>query len=142
VVIFWQGGFANMEWMVNAVGLLVKGGYVMIPLMLCSLVSATVLFERYVKISRAQIDVSDVIRRAEDSLYNHRLGQAVELLEALDSPVARVLAAGIHCSHLGERGAERAMEEQGTRETRALTHRLGSLDTIITIAPLLGLLGR
>jgi biopolymer transport protein ExbB len=33
------------------------------------------------------------------------------------------------------------MEEQGTRETAALTQRLSMLDTIITIAPLLGLLG-
>ena len=33
------------------------------------------------------------------------------------------------------------MEEQGTREISALTHWLGYLDTIVTIAPLLGLLG-
>lgn len=33
------------------------------------------------------------------------------------------------------------MEEQGTREVSALSLRLGWLDTIITIAPLLGLLG-
>ncbi len=52
-----------------------------------------------------------------------------------------MLAAGISNNHLGERGVERAMEEQGTREISALSHGLGALDTIITIAPLLGLFG-
>ena len=130
-----------MAWFVNAVELLCKGGYVMVPLMVCSVVSVTVMIERYVKISRAQADVSDVVRRTEDALYDGKIDKAVQMLESQDSPVTRVLTAGIQSKHLGERGAERAMEDQGTRETRLLTKRLGSLDTIITIAPLLGLLG-
>jgi len=130
-----------MGWFVGAVELLCKGGYVMVPLMVCSVVSVAVLIERYITISRAQADVSETVRRAEDALYDSKIDRAVQVLESQDSPVARVLVAGIQSKHLGERGAERAMEEQGTRETRLLTKRLGSLDTIITIAPLLGLLG-
>ena len=130
-----------MDWMANAVGLLCKGGYVMIPLILCSMVSVTVLIERYITIKRAQTDMSDVARRAEDLLYEGKVDKAIDLLDRQDTPVARVLTAGIRSRHLGERGAERSMEEQGTRETSGLTHRLGALDTIITIAPLLGLLG-
>ena len=130
-----------MDWLVDAVGLLAKGGYVMIPLMVCSVISVAVLIERNVKVRKAQADVSDAIRRAQDALYNGRGAAALELLEPNDSPVTRVLAAGVRNAHLGERGAERAMEEQGTRESGDLTRRLGWLDTIITIAPLLGLLG-
>jgi len=130
-----------MAWMVSAVELLCKGGYVMVPLMLCSVVSVTVLIERYIRISRAQADVSNTVRRAEDALYDRKIDRAVQILESQDGPVTRVLAAGVQTKHLGERGAERAMEEKGTRETRLLTKRLGCLDTIITVAPLLGLLG-
>ena len=130
-----------MGWIVNAVELLAKGGYVMIPLMICSIVSVAVLIERWVKIKRAEADVSETLGRAEDALYGGHFPAALKLLEAEDAPVARVLAAGIRNSHLGERATERAMEEQGTRETGSLTHRLGALDTIVTIAPLLGLLG-
>ena len=130
-----------MDWLVDAVGLLAKGGYVMIPLMICSVVSVAVLIERNVKVKKARADVSDTIRRAQDALYNGKRPTALQLLEQDDSPVTRVLAAGTRNAHLGERGAERAMEEQGGRETQDLTRRLGWLDTIITIAPLLGLLG-
>lgn len=130
-----------MGWLVDAVVLLAKGGYVMIPLMFCSVLSVAVLLERWVKIRRAQEDATDAIRRAEDALYDRRPARALELLESRNTAVTRVLVAGIKNKHLGERAAERAMEEQGTREVAALTHRLGCLDTIITIAPLLGLLG-
>lgn len=130
-----------MGWIVDAVSLLSKGGIVMIPLMVCSVISVAVLIERYVKITKAQADTSDVIRRAEDAIYGGNPDKALTILEHIDNPIARVISAGICNRHLGERGAERAMEEQGTREVSALTRRLGSLDTIITIAPLLGLLG-
>ncbi len=130
-----------MGWFVSTYELLCKGGYAMIPLMICSLVSVAVMIERYVKMKRAQIDVSEAVRRSEDALYDGKIDRAVQILGSCDSPVTRVLVAGIQTKHLGERGAERAMEEQGTRETRTLTKGLGSLDTIITIAPLLGLLG-
>jgi biopolymer transport protein ExbB len=113
----------------------------MIPLMICSVVSVAVLIERYFKISKAQTDVTDAVRRAEDAVYDGLPDRALVILESVDTPVARVIVAGIRNRHLGERGSERAMEEQGTREVANLTHRLGSLDTIITIAPLLGLLG-
>ena len=113
----------------------------MIPLMTCSVISVTVLIERHSRVNKARADASDVVAGAEDALYAGNPARATKLLESHDSSVARVLAAGIHHLHLGERAVERAMEEQGTRETEALTCRLSWLDTIITIAPLLGLLG-
>ena len=130
-----------MVWLSNAVGLLAKGGPVMIPLLACSVVSVAILFERHARIAKAHADASDVIANAEDALYSGNADRAAKLLETSDSAVTRVLAAGIRSWRLGERCVERAMEEQGARETSALTNRLGWLDTIITIAPLLGLLG-
>jgi biopolymer transport protein ExbB len=130
-----------MDWMVNAVELLARGGYVMVPLMVCSIVAVGVMIERYLKIRAAQCDISDAVDRAEREIYNGNYKSATDLLESTDSPVSRVLSAGIKNAHLGERSAERAMEEQGNRETHKLTRGLGSLDTIVTIAPLLGLLG-
>jgi biopolymer transport protein ExbB len=130
-----------MDWFVNSVRLLAKGGYVMIPLLLCSVVSLTVLIERYVKVRQAHKDCGDVIDRAQEAVYSGQHQKALVLLESHDAPVTRVLAAGLRNRHLGERGSERAMEERGTRETSHLTRHLGLLDTIITIAPLLGLLG-
>lgn len=130
-----------MNWLSDAVELLAKGGLVMIPLLTCSVISVAVLFERHSRVVKARTDASDVISDAEDALYSGNPDRAAKLLESHESAVARVLAAGVRSRHLGERCVERAMEEQGTKEASALTCRLGWLDTIITIAPLLGLLG-
>ncbi len=130
-----------MQMILNGFDLLCKGGYVMVPLLVCSSVSVAVLVERYIRIRAAGRDTSQLARRVEDELYNRNFRAAEAALASEDSPVARVLAAGLRDCHLGERSIERAMEEQGTREVHLLTKRLGWLDTIITIAPLLGLLG-
>ena len=130
-----------MGWLVDAVVLLSKGGYVMIPLMFCSVLSVAVMIDRFVKVKSAQADVSNVVRQVEDAVYDGKVKKSIEMLDSAGSPVTRVLAAGLRNKHLGERAAERAMEEQGMREVASLNHRLGWLDTIITIAPLLGLLG-
>jgi len=130
-----------MNWLSDAVGLLAKGGVVMIPLLTCSVISVAVLFERNARVKKAREDAADVVMKAEDEMYSGNADRAAKLLESHESAVAHVLAAGIRASHLGDRAVERAMEEQGTREVGALTCRLSWLDTIITIAPLLGLLG-
>jgi biopolymer transport protein ExbB len=130
-----------MDWMMNAVELLARGGFTMIPLVACSIVSVTFLVERRIRIGAAQCDVSDAIRRAEKDIFKGNYRSASELLASADSPVSRVLAAGVKNAHLGERPAERAMEEQGTREVHELTRHFGTFDTIVTIAPLLGLFG-
>lgn len=130
-----------MNWVVDSVRLLAKGGYVMIPLMCCSFAAITVLVERFITVKKAENDASETVHRAEEALYSGQYNKALVLLESHESPVTRVLAAGLRNRHLGERGAERAMEERGTRELANLTKHLSMLDTIITIAPLLGLLG-
>ena len=90
-----------MEWLSNAISLLCKGGPVMVPLMICSVFSVAVLIERYLKISRAQRDVSDVVTRAEDWIYNSKIDKALGLLEKEDSPVTRV--PGSRCPELRTR---------------------------------------
>ncbi len=91
-----------MGWIMDAYGLLSKGGYVMIPLMACSVVSLAILIERFIKIRSAQADISKVINQAEEALYNGNVAKSLDLLECSDVPIARVLAAGIRNRHLGE----------------------------------------
>jgi biopolymer transport protein ExbB len=55
--------------------------------------------------------------------------------------VPQLLASGIRTRHLDNASIERAMEELALRQTPLLHKRLGVLDTVITMAPLLGLLG-
>jgi len=119
--------------------LFVRGGPVMWPLLACSLLSLTVIAERLVfwlregrrrKASRAE----KIIRLAERGDF-----QAAQGLEAgkLDS-TARVLLCGLENR---QEGLTRGLEEAAEREVGAMRRGLSLLDTIITLAPLLGILG-
>jgi len=119
---------------------LAKGGPVMVPLAVCSLLAVTVIIERCIALRNADrggAELMDAIRHA------YRTGDGAEALakcERMGGPVANVLAAGLRANLMGGFASE-AMEEQMLTDQRMLNRRLGVLDTIVTLAPLLGLLG-
>lgn len=126
--------------MLEILNTLAKGGPVMVPLAVCSLLAATVIIERYLALRRADRggeELIGAIRRA------YRSGDGAEALTRcvhIGGPVANVLAAGLR-AHLIGASASEAMEEQALADQRMLNRRLVVLDTIVTLAPLLGLLG-
>lgn len=130
-----------MDWFADAFAFLVKGGPVMVPLIACSIISVAVMIERFVKLRAATVDTCKLSCQLEDLLYNGEADKAVAECVSSNTPVGAVLAAGIEGRRQGIEAIKRAMEERAIRETGSLSVRLGILDTIITIAPLLGLLG-
>ncbi len=122
--------------MFDLIGILIKGGPVMVPLLICSVVALTEVIERFLfwqKVSNRQT-AEELLNLAEQREFT----RAVDLSRGADSPLGRVLAAGL--SHRS--GAlEKALEVAAQREVAILKQRLTILDTIITLAPLLGLLG-
>lgn len=127
-----------MTWFVNAFGFLCKGGPVMAPLILCSIISITVMIERCVRLKKASGDSASLMERVEDSLMLGKFQDAVHACEQEGAPLGDMLASGLKCP-AGQ--AEKCMEEYALKATPELFRRLSALDTIVTIAPLLGLLG-
>lgn len=119
---------------------LVMGGPVMVPLAACSLVSIAVIIERWLYYRRASADTEQLMRQVRAALGRGDLDQARSLCERAPGPVAAVLAAGLHAAWQG-RSAEAAMEEHAMAELTHINRRLVVLDTVVTLAPLLGLLG-
>ena len=115
---------------------LAKGGPVMIPLVLCSVLALAVVVERLGFWWR-----HGDLRPAERALElaeRGKLDEALEVVRDARGPSARVVAAG-----LAERDAEvpAKMEAAAQAEMGRLKSYLPVLDTIITLSPLLGLLG-
>lgn len=116
-----------------------KGGPIMWPLLACSLVALTTVFERLLFV------VSDLVKREPSVLgtvlglvERNRWAEAEAAAKASRDPIARVLAAGLEMRASAltatlQRSAEQCLQSYA----RGLT----VLDTIITAAPLLGLLG-
>ena len=125
----------------KALDLFVHGGPIMWPLLLCALASVSVMLERFVSIRRAASDSESLIERVRQLLTAGQVEEAVQVCERAPGPVPALLASGLRHRHQDSDAIERAMEELALRETPLLYKRLGVLDTVITIAPLLGLLG-
>jgi biopolymer transport protein ExbB len=118
------------------IAIIIKGGIVMIPLLACSLISLALTIERI--IFWAKLKSQDVLSQLMTLVERKEFEQALQLGKTSSQPIARVLAAGI--AHRNPAPAK-AMEAAAQAEMPVLKSRLGVLDTIVTLAPLLGLLG-
>ncbi|MEX2222521.1 MAG: MotA/TolQ/ExbB proton channel family protein [Candidatus Rokuibacteriota bacterium] len=120
----------------SLIQMLAKGGPVMIPLVVCSVVALAVVIERLGFWWR-QGDLR-AAERALELAERGKLDEALEVARGARTATARVVAAG-----LAERQAPptAAMEAAAQAEMRRLRSYLPVLDTIITLSPLLGLLG-
>ena len=122
--------------MPEIVSIIIKGGIVMIPLLACSLISLALTIERFIFWTR--LKSKDVLEQILSLVENGDVEPALKLGKTSSQPIARVLAAGI--AHRNPTPAK-AMEAAAQAEIPVLKSRLGVLDTIVTLAPLLGLLG-
>ncbi|MPZ77436.1 MAG: MotA/TolQ/ExbB proton channel family protein [Deltaproteobacteria bacterium] len=122
--------------MTQVIDIIVKGGIVMIPLLACSLISLALTIERIVFWSR--LKSKQVISEILNLVNKGELDKALQLGRKSSQPIARVLAAGL--AHRNPAPAK-AMEAAAQAQIPLLKNRLSALDTIITLAPLLGLLG-
>jgi len=111
------------------------------PLFLCAIISVAVMIERFISIARAAKDNEGLLDTIREHLQQGRVQEAQALADEAQGPVAGLVASGLRAIHLDSDAIERQMEELALRETPVLTKRLGVLDTIITLSPLLGLLG-
>jgi biopolymer transport protein ExbB len=116
--------------------LIIKGGVIMIPILICSIISLTIIIERMMFWIKQRQTISP-----EQLLAIVRKGKFDEIVNGskrLNYPAARVLIAGI--THRNPSAAI-AMEAAAMDEVSKMKRYLPALETIVTLAPLLGLLG-
>lgn len=121
---------------------LVKGGLVMVPLLACSLLAATVIVERLIwGPNRNRVMPEELQREAHRLLSLGRLAELQGICRADPSPLARILLAALRDPTRPRTEIVEAMEAVGKKEAFVLQKRLGILGTIAAVGPLLGLLG-
>ncbi len=114
---------------------LIKGGWVMAPLAVCSLVAVTIIVERWFFFRRIGFrqPADEILILVEQGRHEEAVTKAGEV----DLPVVKVLKAGLGY----RRNPGKAMEAAGLAQISSLKRGLTALETIITLSPLLGLLG-
>lgn len=124
--------------MVDAI---VKGGPVMIPLLFASVLAVAVALERLWYLYSTRGDSEDLMDEVRLNLNQGKLMQAVQVAKRSKSQVAALVATAIAYSDLPTEQLKEKMEDVGRAELYKMERRLVMLDAIVTIAPLLGLLG-
>ncbi|MEY2599583.1 MAG: hypothetical protein RLZZ142_1842 [Verrucomicrobiota bacterium] len=121
------------------VELFLKGGPIMWPIAVVTVLSVAIIVERcwwWLLLSRSR-DAA-LLDSVLTALEAGQVADALKLCEGSEDPVLRVISAGITHRHASLQGAlQAAAGVEIKRAGRFLT----AMDTIITLAPLLGLLG-
>lgn len=118
-----------------------KGGPIMWPILLCSIVSFAIVIERLVALRREQIDTKAFMEQIAKSLKRNKVMEALELCDRTGGPIAGILKAGILKHDRPRSEVREAIEDAGVHELPRLEKNLPVLATVAHIAPLLGLLG-
>ena len=117
------------------------GGWLMAPIILCSILSLTIIAERSWTLRRDKVVPGDLGEQVEDWAARHELDRRhIEELRA-GSVLGRVLAAGLVNRHRSRHLIKEAIEDTGRHVVHELERFLNTLGTIAGISPLLGLLG-
>ncbi|HQP81159.1 MAG TPA: MotA/TolQ/ExbB proton channel family protein, partial [Paludibacteraceae bacterium] len=119
----------------------IKGGVIMIPIVLLLLIAVYIFIERVVVIRKASKEDASFMNRIKDYIYDGKLDAALNLCKDTRSPSARMIEKGI--SRLGRPMSDVlvAIENVGNLEIAKLEKGLGFLATIAGGAPMLGFLG-
>jgi len=120
---------------------IVLGGPVMIPLLLCSILAVAISIDRLWYLLRSRVDSEDLMEDIRLALEQGKILEAMQIAKRTRGPVAAVLAAGIAYYDRPRDEIETHMEVVGREEIAKMERRLNALDTIVTISPLLGILG-
>lgn len=118
-----------------------KGGYFMLPIVLCSIVGLALFLERLWSLQRAKVLPPRFLEVVSRLLQERNFSKAEDLCNRHDNPAAAVLSAGLRYQGRDRELIKEAMEEAGRREVFFLERFTNALGSISTITPLLGLLG-
>ena len=120
--------------------LILAGGWIMAPIILCSVLALTIIVERLWTLREKKIapDLADQII----NLHKKRgiNSNAIAKLQK-NSPLGRILAAGLRNMNAERELMKESIEEEGRQVEQGLERYLNTLGTIASITPLLGLLG-
>jgi len=120
------------------------GGFMMYPLVLCSLIALGVIIAKSWTLYVAHASTKAVLAEVEEAASEGRIADAAELAAAHPGPAAAILVSGLRRIAAGEADEKElasAIRTTGTIELGFLERGLVILATVANVAPLMGFLG-
>ena len=119
----------------NYIDMAIKGGWIMIPLVLLSFVAVYIFFERYFAIKKAADEDLSFMNKIKEYIHEGKIDSAYALCQQVDNPVSRMIEKGI--SRIGRplQDVNTAIENVGNLEISRLEKGLPTLATVSGGAP-------
>lgn len=131
----------GQEKTIDYIDMAIRGGWIMIPLLLLSVISVYIFFERYFAIKRSSKVDDTFMNRIKDYIHDGKIESALGLCQAQDSPIARMIEKGITRIGRPLNDVNAAIENVGNLEISKMEKGLSLLATVSGGAPMIGFLG-
>jgi biopolymer transport protein ExbB len=117
------------------------GGPLMWPIILCSIAAAAIVLERLWTLQDRRVLPRELTQKVWQLIETNQVNDKVIAALEQNSPLGRVLAAGLANRHRTREVMMERLEDTGRHVIHELERFLNTLGTIAAISPLLGLLG-
>jgi biopolymer transport protein ExbB len=125
----------------NVAQLLMKGGFIMIPIILLSLISIYFFVERFIFIRRSSVIDENLVSNIVNEIRNKRPEEALLHTRYDNTSLGRILESGLGQTGKSSNDLERQMEATANLEISEMEKNTGYLGIIAGIAPMLGFIG-
>jgi biopolymer transport protein ExbB len=126
---------------INLIDLTMKGGPIMIPLAILSIIAVYLTIERFLTLKKASKLEANFMANIKDLVLNGNIKGAKALCERTNSPIARMIEKGV--TRIGKplQDIDTSIHNVGNIEINKLETGMPTLATISGAAPMLGFLG-
>jgi biopolymer transport protein ExbB len=125
----------------NVAELMMKGGYIMIPIILLSIISIYIFIERYLYIRRSSVIDETMVGSVLNDIRNKKREDALNHARYSPASLGRILESGLENAGKTPKEAESFMEATANLEISVMEKDTGYLGIIAGIAPMLGFIG-
>jgi len=126
---------------IGLLDLLIKGGYMMIPLYILLLLAIFIFFEKLITLNKASKTSGHLMDQVKILVQSGQIEKAKMLCAGENTPVANMIAKGIERIGSPLKNIEVSIENVGKIEIYKLEKNLGLLATVSGAAPMIGFLG-
>jgi biopolymer transport protein ExbB len=122
-------------------GLILKGGFMVYPLFLLSIVALMIFVERWMFLNEAQKNTDEFIPTIKEMYSNEGVKAAYRYCNLNPSVISNIFKSGLRNSGRNYLELQEALESTGNVEIKKIEANLNILGTIAGVAPLMGFLG-
>ena len=129
-----------IETFLSGIELMGKGGIMMYPIFLASIIAFAIIIERLIFFKKSKENPDEILKTIKN-LVDNKNPPTTESSQANEGPISRMLAVGAQAQKEPLWKVEEKLAVSGREEIQGLRKNLRGLEVIATISPLMGLLG-